>query len=201
MKRKGRAATHGFTLIEVMAVVAIIGLVLGIMLPNLTATRGSQLERQGRDLASRIDLARERAVVTSAPHRVWLDLEEGAFRVDWFVDETRAFGEPDEPVEADPATDPPGNSVSLSPRETEERDYFPIPSTFGSEEWLDADSFFEGVITPTGWVDEGEVQLVFQTDGSTDYAEVALADRWGNGVTLEIQPLLDHVRVHRDEED
>jgi len=201
LKRKGRAATHGFTLIEVMAVVAIIGLVLGIMLPNLTATRGSQLERQGRDLASRIDLARERAVVTSAPHRVWLDLEEGAFRVDWFVDETRAFGEPDEPVEADPATDPPGNSVSLSPRETEERDYFPIPSTFGSEEWLDADSFFEGVITPTGWVDEGEVQLVFQTDGSTDYAEVALADRWGNGVTLEIQPLLDHVRVHRDEED
>ena len=71
----------------------------------------------------------------------------------------------------------------------------------GSEQTLSGDAFFEGVTTPEGWVDEGEVQLVFQTDGSTDYAEVVLGDRWGNGVVLEIQPLLDHVRVHREEED
>ena len=201
MSRKGQAATHGFTLIEVMAVVAIIGLMLGIMLPNLTSTQAAQLERQGRDLASRIDLARERAIVTGAPHRVWLELEEGAFRVDWFVDEARAFGEPDPLEEAAQATDRPVPPVSLSPPVHEYRGYFPIPSTFGSNEWLNSDSFFEGVTTPTGWVDEGEVQLVFQTDGSTDYAEVVLGDRWGNGVVLEILPLLAHVRVYRDEKD
>ena len=116
MRQEDRSATTGFTLIELMAVVAIIGLALGIMLPNLTATRFSLLEQQGHDLASRIDLARERAVVTGAPHRVWLELEEGAFRVDWFVEETRALGTLDDLDEAATPADPPSDSFSLSPR-------------------------------------------------------------------------------------
>ena len=72
---------------------------------------------------------------------------------------------------------------------------------FGNEDRLDEDTFFEGVNTARGWISEGEVQLVFQTDGSTDYAEVILADDWGNSVTVEVQPLLDHARVYRSEED
>ena len=79
-----------------MAVVAIIGLMLGVMLPNLTATRGSELKRQAQDLASYLELARERAIVTSSPHRVWIEMEEGAFRVDWWVSEEKAFGELEE---------------------------------------------------------------------------------------------------------
>jgi prepilin-type N-terminal cleavage/methylation domain-containing protein len=202
---QARAASRGFTLIEMMAVVAIIGLMLGVLLPNLSATQASQLERQGKDLAARIDLARERAIVTSAPHRVWFEVEEGAFRVDWWVDESRAFAIPGEEdddtgrVEA-PFQDMP-EPISLSPPQTEEREYFPVPMKFGTDSWLEDDTFFEGINTQDGWITEGEVQLVFQIDGSTDYAEVFLEDEWGNSVTVEVQPLLDHARVYRTEED
>ena len=188
-----------------MAVVAIIGLMLGVLLPNLSSTQASQLERQGQDLAARMDLARERAIVTSAPHRVWLEVDEGAFRVDWWVDESRAFaipGEEDEEIgmiEPTPQDIP--EPISLSPPQTEEQEYFPVPMKFGSDSWLDDDAFFEGINTQNGWITEGEVQLVFQIDGSTDYTEVLLADEWGNSVTVEVQPLLDHARVYRTEED
>ena len=184
-----------------MAVVAIIGLMLGVMLPNLTATRGSELKRQAQDLASYLELARERAIVTSSPHRVWIEMEEGAFRVDWWVSEEKAFGELEEGENLNSQASIQTDRYSLTPPAAEYRDYFPIPSRFGREQWLEDDTFFEGINTETGWVTEGEVQLVFQTDGSTDYAELTLTDDWGNQVILEVQPLLDYVRVHRVEED
>ena len=55
-----------------------------------------------------------------------------------------------------------------------------------------------GVDTPDGFVDMGEVQLVFGRNGTTDYAEIVLADAWENQVVLEIQPLMNRVRIHRD---
>lgn len=201
---KARAASPGFTLIEMMAVVAIIGLMLGVLLPNLSSTQASQLERQGKDLAARIDLARERAIVTSAPHRVWLEVDEGAFRVDWWVDEERAFALPedeqDEPALTGPGLEGIPEPISLSPPQTEEQEYFPVPMKFGTDSWLDETAFFEGVNTENGWITEGEVQLVFQIDGSTDYAEVILGDEWGNSVTVEVQPFLNHARIYRTEE-
>ena len=202
---KARAGSRGFTLIEMMAVVAIIGLMLGVLLPNLSSTQASQLERQGKDLAARIDLARERAIVTSAPHRVWLEIDEGAFRVDWWVDESRAFGLPGEDDDGlgvvETAYQDIPQPISLSPPQTEEREYFPVPMKFGTDSWLDDNAYFEGINTQNGWITEGEVQLVFQIDGSTDYAELFLVDEWGNSVTVEVQPLLDHARVYRTEED
>lgn len=202
MIQKGHVLNLGFTLIEMMAVIAIIGLMLGVLLPNLSSTQASQLEGRGHDLAARIDLARERAIVTSAPHRVWMELDEGLFRVDWWVDESRAYGLPED--DEDPLLDPnfakAPEPISLSPPQTRYQEYFPIPMRFGNEDRLDEDTFFEGVNTDRGWITEGEVQLVFQTDGSTDYAEVILADDWGNSVTVEVQPLLDHTRVYRSED-
>ena len=203
MRHKARAASPGFTLIEMMAVVAIIGLMLGVLLPNLSATQASDLERQGKDLAARIDLARERAVVTSAPHRVWLEVEEGAFRVDWWVDESRAYSLPGDEEETPVNSGfPEGPApISLSPPKNEGQEYFPVPMKFGTDSWLDEDAFFEGVNTENGWITEGEVQLVFQIDGSTDYAEVILGDEWGNSVTVEVQPLLGRARTYRTEDD
>ena len=76
---------RGFTLIEVMAVVIVIGLAMGIVLANLSASRGAQLEEYARGLSGRLELARERAIVTGAPHRVLLQVEDGFTRVDWHL--------------------------------------------------------------------------------------------------------------------
>jgi prepilin-type N-terminal cleavage/methylation domain-containing protein len=199
---------HGFTLIEILAVVLIIGLTFGFFLPNLDATRGRRLEERARELAGLVQVARERAVVTSAPHRIWIDLEAGAIRVDWFVDEDRALraANPDAGTDAvgpaENAVDARGRAaVSLEPPQATERDYFPVPGRFGRTEYLPEDFYFVGVETPEdGFIDQGEIQIVFGRDGTTDYAEIVLADAWENEIALEIQPLLDTVRL-RDPED
>jgi type II secretion system protein H len=90
-----RQPTHeqrGFTLIEIMAVVIIIGLMLGLVLPNMSASRAARLRQHAMDVASRVELARERTVVTGTIHRVWLDLEEGRYWVAWYVTEEQASG-------------------------------------------------------------------------------------------------------------
>jgi len=198
---------RGFTLIEVMAVVIVIGLAMGIVLPNLSASRGAQLEEYARGLSGRLELARERAIVTGAAHRVFLQLEEGSARVDWHVSEERAFAHVDDPDAPNRATSGAttgqnllnDRGISLSPPQREERDYFPLPNHFGNEEWLPPDIFFEGVNTPDGWVDDGAVQIVFQIDGSTDFSEIVLIDSWKNRLILVVEPLLAAVRIHREE--
>ena len=75
-----------------------------------------------------------------------------------------------------------------------------MPNRFGGDDWLPENIFFEGVNTPEGWIDEGSVQIVFQSDGSTDYSEIFLTDTFENRVILEILPLLEVVRVHRDQD-
>ena len=198
---------RGFTLIEVMAVVIVIGLAMGIVLPNLSASRGAQLEEYARGLSGRLELARERAIVTGAPHRVLLQVEDGFTRVDWHVGEDRAFAHLEDPDNQAPPTtsastglNPSGRrSISLSPPEREERDYFPVPNRFGNEDWLPPDLYFEGVNTSEGWIEDGSVQIVFQIDGSTDFSEIVLADAWNNRIILVVEPLLTSIRIHREE--
>ena len=198
---------RGFTLIEILAVVLIIGLTFGFFLPNLDATRFRRLEERAREVATRAQVAREQAIVTGTAHRLWLDLESGAMRVEWFVDEeraARAYGEEEgtaepAPVEQEPL--PPGGRrlVSLDPPEAGERDYYPVASRFGETSRLPEDYRFVGVETPDGFVEHGEVQLVFDRAGTTDYAEIVLADGHQNEVVLELQPLQSAVRIHRVE--
>ena len=200
---------HGFTLIEILAVVLIIGLTFGFFLPNLDATRGRRLEARARELAGLLQVARERAIVTAAPHRVWIDLEAGAVRVDWFVDEDRALRalDPDAAADslgspAEDAVDTRGRAaVSLEPPQATERDYYPVPGRFGRTEYLPEDFYFLGVETPEdGFIDQGEINIVFERDGTTSRAEIVLADAWENEIALEIQPLLDTVRLRAPED-
>ena len=196
---------HGFTIIEIMAVVLIIGLTFGFFLPNIEATRGRRLEDQAKEVAALLRVARERAVVTNAAHWVFLDLEEGSMHIEWYVDEERAqraFGEEPEP---EPPTDPAllagGRAkVSLDPPDAKERDYYAIPSKFGEVSYLPLDYFFIGLEGPDGFFEEGDAWLVFGRDGTTDYTEIWMGDAWDNEVMLEVQPLMDRVRIHRGKE-
>ena len=188
-----------------MAVVIVIGMLMGLVLPNLNSRRGAQLESSAQQIAGTLQLARERAIVTGAAHRAFLDLEVGTSRIDWHVAEDRAFAHLADPSDASPSEKPSreysdGQSISLSPPEREERDYYPIPNRFGREDWLPEDIFFVGVNTADGWIEDGTVQIVFQIDGTTDYSEIVMRDNWENRIVLEIEPLLDIVRVRQEED-
>ncbi|MCH2187143.1 prepilin-type N-terminal cleavage/methylation domain-containing protein [Myxococcota bacterium] len=204
MAARDSRSRHGFTLIEILAVVLIIGLTFGFVLPNLDSSRSRRLEDRARDIANLVHVARQGAITSGAEHRLWFQLDEGTMRVDWYVTGKRAdeaYGDSIEPPLAAAEEPSTTTAVSLFPPESEGRDYYPVASKYGENFSLPLDYWVVGVETPEGFIETGEVQLVFGRDGTTDYSEVLIADAWDNQLIVEVQPLMDRVRLRSPEED
>lgn len=205
----------GFTLIEMMAVITLIGMIFALGLPRLSSARWRALGDAAEALASSLEYARQRAVMTGVPHRVLIDLEDGEWRVEWLVSESEAAagelgsgaagggpslagalagglgGEADDADEPDPRA-----PIDLHPPTKAGLDYYPIPSQLGRFTKLDEDDilYFVGLEGNSGWVEGGHVQIVFDADGTTDFVLLELADADDRHLTLEIEPLLDRIR-------
>jgi prepilin-type N-terminal cleavage/methylation domain-containing protein len=192
--RSNNARRGAFTLIEILAVVVILGLLVSLFLPAIGAGGSRSLRKQGDRVASTLELARQRAVMTGKRHRVVLDLAGGAFAIEWLVSEGVAYGDEDLdiPDEGEAEID------LLAPPVENARDYHPIPNRFGSMETLDQGYFFEGVDTPEGWIEQGEVYVVFDWDGSSDAAQIVISDPDSRSIDLDVAPLLDVVRIHEE---
>lgn len=201
--------SSGFTLIEMIAIVALVALIFGIGLPSLSRRSFDPLEDEAEQIAQRLRFARQRAIVTGVPHRLLLDLEEGGYLVEWFVTEERAAGGAGDDADSDPSSlallfsggteerslaD--GPAIDFHPRRTSDRDYYPIPSReMGSLRWLEDSLYFVGIEGPGGWVESGDFAIVFQADGTTDPLLLELADGQDHHLTLEIEALLEQVRI------
>ena len=201
----------GFTLIELMAVIAILGMIFAIGAPRLGSSSWRALRNEAESIAASLEFARQRAIMTGIPHRLLIDLGEGGYRVEWLASEDEAFaaitGEA-LPTDAGlgglgsalsgPGSATPGGRaepVSLRPPPRTERDFHPIPNRqLGSFTWLEDALYFVGLESPSGWTEGGEVAIVFEADGTTDFSLLELADVDDNHLTLEIEPLLDRVR-------
>jgi prepilin-type N-terminal cleavage/methylation domain-containing protein len=197
-----RRRSRGFTLIELGAVVLLIALISAFGLPRLTGSKWRQLRDEAESIASSLEFARQRAIMTGKPHRLLVDLEEGGYRVEWLVTEELAFealvgrkdSEFDDPMAAllDDSEEEP---ISLAPPPRPEIDFHPIPNReMGSFRWLDEAIYFVGLDTPGGWIEGGDVEIVFDADGTTEFALLEIADSDDHHLTLEIEPLLDRVR-------
>jgi type II secretion system protein H len=204
-RKNRRLVTNGFTLIELMAVIAIIGMVFAIGIPRLNSSKMRALRNDAESIAASLDFARQRAVMTSVPHRVLIDLEEGGYRIEWYVDEARSTeaidgGEGNSADdEVDRASDVSNGQavevINFHPPNLDERDYYPIPSRqFGSFTWLHDARYFVGLDSSSGWIESGDVEIVFDADGTTEYSQLEIADAEDNHLTLEIEPLLNRVR-------
>ena len=205
-----RPRTSGFTLIEMMAVIAIIGMVFAIGVPRLSSSRWRALGNAGESIAASLEYARQRAVMTGVPHRVFINLEDGGWRVEWLVREDQALAAVTE--ESSGAGAPglgaalgaqPGSKTSddrdapidLHPPVADDRDYHPIPNRqLGSFTWLDEQLYFVGLESASGWIEGGNVQIVFEADGTTEHTLIEIADADERHMTLEIEPLLDRIR-------
>ena len=82
---------RGFTLIEMMAVVALVGMIFALGLPRLSSSRWRALGDAAESIAASLEFARQRAIMTGIPHRVLIDLEDGGWRVEWLVSESQAL--------------------------------------------------------------------------------------------------------------
>lgn len=190
-RRPPRPSDRGFTLIEVVAVLLILGFMAALALPNLKIATRRVLEDQARRVAADLEFLRARAVMTGAPHRARIDLETMHWRLEWersAEDETMA-------ASADPLD--PRAPLDLSPPAAARGAWQPIPGPMGNAREPHDDVFFDGIETPAGWAQRGEVEVRFEPDGLTDPTWIVLADDRGNSMTLELEPLADAVRFER----
>jgi type II secretion system protein H len=183
-----------FTLIEMLAVVAIFALLASFVMPNLGMMSSRRLDQQADQLSAQLELARTRAVVTGIPHRLAIDLETGSYWLEWYVTESQAAGvaaPPPAPLDLRGA-----RPISLAPPLEEVRDFRPLPSLFGRETAIEDSLRFSSVDTPEGSIQSGEAFVVFERDGTASATEIVLADDAGHAVALEVQPLAEAVRIH-----
>jgi prepilin-type N-terminal cleavage/methylation domain-containing protein len=84
MKRSGRILQNrnGFSLIELMIVVAILGLVGLIAIPSITNTFRFSVQSSGRELATLVKDAMNSAQITGKVHRIAYDLKNQQYWVE-----------------------------------------------------------------------------------------------------------------------
>ncbi len=73
----------GFTLLELVLVMAIIALTVGIVIPRMPDFAGMQIQRYTRKAGMMVQLVRSRAVTLRRYYRVDVDIDEGALRASY----------------------------------------------------------------------------------------------------------------------
>ncbi len=184
----------GFTLIEILAVVAIFALLTALIAPNLGSLSSRTLRQRAESIAASLELARQRSVLTGIPHRLLIDLDQSAYRLEWFVTELEAGGEAAE-SEPEPLDLRGQSPIPMAAPRGETRAYRPLPGLMGHFERLEDSVVFVGIETPEGWIDQGRVFVSFARDGTASYTALYLDDESGGSVVLDVLPLADAVRV------
>ena len=182
-----------FTLIEMLAVVAIFALLAAFVAPNLGLLSSRRLQQQAEQISAQLELARQRAIVTGVPHRLAIDLDRGSYWLEWFVTQAESIGEKETPLALDLRGSTP---IPMAPPLEAAREFRPLPGMFGRETAIEESLRFQAVETPEGSIDQGEAFIDFERDGTASPTEIVLADDDGHALALEVQPLAEAVRIH-----
>jgi type II secretion system protein H len=179
----------GFTLLEMLAVVMIIGLISSMVLPGFGFATARALDDQAQELAAGLEFARQRTVMTAVPHRVVLDLDAQAWWVEW-----QPAPEAPDAAAVDEAERKSGR-IDLSPPATQASEFVALASGAGRRARLPDGVFLVSVSTPEGVVERERVAVAFERDGSADPTEITLLEEGGTVRVLQVRPLADAVRI------
>jgi prepilin-type N-terminal cleavage/methylation domain-containing protein len=190
-----RTRSAGFTLIEMLAVLAMFALIAGLILPRFATGGARAVRHEAEALGEAVEFARQRAIMTARPHELVLDLDRGLHWVEW-------------------APPPPPESEAVAAREDEraagsrridmtpppaasgELAFEPVPGAFGRAHALGDDAALVSVAFPDVGFQSGQVTIAFGPDGAADPAVVSLSDPDGaHPFAVEIEALADAVRV------
>ncbi len=188
--------SDGFTLVELLAVMLILGMLAAIAIPGLSILGARPLRSQAQLLAADLEFARVRSVLLGVPHRVVIDLDHGAWHVEWLVTEAEALGKEVQTESAASGGSDPKHRLDLSAPRGETPEYRPVPAKMGATSALEDELVFSRIDTTQGPVNRGTVAVGFERDGTADPVRVVLADARGHVVAVEVEPLEEEVWVH-----
>lgn len=80
--RRGAGLRAGFTLIEILIVVALIGLIMSVAVPNATLALKVNLSNSSRELATTIRASYDEAILKGTVFRIGFDLEKKQYWVE-----------------------------------------------------------------------------------------------------------------------
>ena len=175
----------GFTLIEVIIVVALIGLAAIVLLPQLGGGFSQGLVHSAEVVAADLSYASQRAIATGRTHRWTLDLDESLFWIEERVER---------PPEDD-ALPTHAGLLQLAPP-ADEFEFLPVANGTGKPRWLDEKGvLIDRVSIGEDEFEEGLVSIAFSGDGGSDPARVELSDQYGYRTEIRLAPFTGEPRI------
>ena len=178
-------SNSGFTFLEILFAIALIGLASGILATNLGRSLAIKIKHEGRVLAAELEYVAQRAIARGLAQRWVVDLDSQRFRIE-------------EQVAADGAADDiPDTADHLDLSVAVGEDTFaPIEDKRGS--WRELDDRRIGIdevrLRGENWM-HGEVAITFSPDGAADPAEIWLLDPEKHEVVIRVIAFTGEIRV------
>jgi len=174
--RRGSAAPRGFTLIELVAVLAVVGLVAGLVAPKFASGIGTiGVRSASRQVAGLCRYGRDRAVSTRTVQRLAIDLDGGTM----WLEESK------------------GKTASPAPGEFER-----LKESFGRTVPLPRKVRVKAVASLGGTAEGGVAYVWFFPDMRQPTSAVYLEREDGGRVyTVEVAALTGRVRIYAVEHD
>lgn len=193
----GGGDARGFTLIEMVAMMVVIGLLFTLALPQFRARTHADLKRSAVKLGATIEHVFYQSVFRHETLRLHYDLENSTYWLDRFVDPAAAAeegaGEGEDGSSGEPAAGAVGEEAageSQQPYYVEDRAILP------ERVKLPPGVFFESVRTQ--YIEEttdGDAYTHFFPDGYVEPTVIYMADGRGAEFTLYASPISGRVKV------